>query len=105
MTAVQDSLLTQTAGSDSDFSGGAGGWEVAADMITAAGSEIPCLSEADLTLSSVCDPWFFLANHFTDKFISPIPKVLATLKLWKLLRRTRISSKKCVTLLQKRKIV
>ena len=59
MTAVQDSLLTQTAGSDSDFSGGAGGWEVAADMITAAGSEIPCLSEADLTLSFVCDPWFF----------------------------------------------
>ena len=54
LSTVQDSLLTQSAGSDSDFSGGAAGWEVAADMISAACSSTHGLSGADLSLCSVC---------------------------------------------------
>ena len=53
--ALQDSLLTQTGGSDSDFSGGAGGWEVASDMISAACAEIPELSADNLQVCSVTD--------------------------------------------------
>ena len=53
-TSVQGSLLTQTGGSDSDFTGGAAGWEVAADMIGAASGNMPEIGGVNLTPCSVC---------------------------------------------------
>ena len=52
---VQDSLLTKTAGSDSDFTGGGGAWEVASAMISGACAGYPELQQVDLCPQTICD--------------------------------------------------
>ena len=50
---LQRSLLLNASGSATDFSGGCGGWEVAAGMIEAAGRDVGL--RIDLEPRSVCD--------------------------------------------------
>ena len=53
-TRVCQSILCNSQGSDSDFTGGAAAWECAAQMIEAAGRRLTL--PIDLTTRTACDP-------------------------------------------------